>query len=357
MASVTVTRTFGVPGYARSDGAIYAEPYDRRSAVFTAGGYDWSIRYYPISLVDMESIDLCLQLETKAGSRVTASFGVALLDPTGSLPPWKLSPIASAELIPNLNNDADEVIVTMTKSLLNMAPDPRYLTRGGLLFECTITVFTETTVPMPDTMAAAKAPASDMMEQLGKIYASEDGADVTYSVQGKLFHAHKIILAMRSPVFKAQLYGGIMESTAKLILVTDMLPDVFKALLCYIYTDTLPAPDGQADDDEDVTEVISHLLLAADQYSVERLRILCEYKLCTLVTADNIVKLLVFAEEQHCNMIKDACIEFMATSDRIGKVVASKEYAQLRSTHPLILIDALEKSNKFLKDSMLVSQR
>jgi len=56
----------------------------------------------------------------------------------------------------------------------------------------------------------------------------------------------------------------------------------------------------------------------------------------------NLVKMLVFAEEQHCDMLKDACIKFMASSDGMAKVVASKEYAQLRSAHPLVLLDALE---------------
>ncbi|OEL20214.1 hypothetical protein BAE44_0018767 [Dichanthelium oligosanthes] len=231
MAPVTIKRTLGVPGLVISDGILYAEPFTRRSAIFVGGGYDWSIRYYATSRFEMDSIDLCLQLETMPASGVTASFSVVLLDPTGGLPPWKLAPIATAEFNPNNSNYySGQLVVTMHKSFLNMAPDPRYLTRGGLLFECTITVFTETPAPMPDTTAAA-TPASDMMEQLGKIYASGDGADVTYSVQGKLFRAHKIILAMRSPVFKAQLYGGMMESTALLIEVADMLPDVFRALL------------------------------------------------------------------------------------------------------------------------------
>jgi len=56
----------------------------------------------------------------------------------------------------------------------------------------------------------------------------------------------------------------------------------------------------------------------------------------------NLVKMLVFAEEQHCDMVKDACIKFMASSDGMAKVVASKEYAQLRSAPPLVLLDALE---------------
>ena len=188
------------------------------------------------------------------------------------------------------------------------------------------------------------------MEQLAKIYATGDGADVIYSAQGRLFRAHRNVLAMRSPVLRAQLFGGMMESTARLIEVEDMAPDVFEALLRYIYTDSLDV-DGEVD--EDATEVTSHLLVAADRYGMERLRALCEARLCELVDAGSLVKMLVFAEEQQCEVLKDACVEFMASSDGMAKVVASQEYARLRSTHPSVLIDALEKSNKFRGESRL----
>ena len=110
-----------------------------------------------------------------------------------------------------------------------------------------------------------------------------------------------------------------------------------------MYTDALP---GGADDvdgqvDEDAMEVTSHLLVAADRYGVERLKAPCE-------ATGSLVKMLLFAEEQHCDMLKDDCIEFMASLlEGIVKVVANKEYAQLWSTHPSVLIDAPEKSNEF----------
>jgi speckle-type POZ protein len=48
---------------------------------------------------------------------------------------------------------------------------------------------------------------SDMLDQLGEVLETRKGADVTFSVDGELILAHKIVLAMRSLVFKVQLYG------------------------------------------------------------------------------------------------------------------------------------------------------
>jgi speckle-type POZ protein len=256
-------KTLMITGFTISNGTF--NPKDctpHRCAVFAAGGYDWSICY---AIAD--AIDICLQLETSAGPIVTASFAVGLLDPAGSLPPWRLP--ASREvpppqvLDPHRAAKGRQVAVSVPKDFLNAAPDPRYLPRGGLLLECTLTVFTETPAPTAAARARASAQALDMKEQLAKIYATGDGAGVTYSVQGRLFRAHRIVLAMRSPVLRAQLFRGMMESSARLIEVKDMAPDVFEALLRYIYTDALDV-DGEVD--EDATEVTSHLLVAADRH-------------------------------------------------------------------------------------------
>jgi speckle-type POZ protein len=49
---------------------------------------------------------------------------------------------------------------------------------------------------------------------------------------------------------------------------------VFRSLLHFIYTDSLPEID-----DRDRTAMAQHLLVAADQYGMERLKLICEYVL------------------------------------------------------------------------------
>ncbi|KAF8655426.1 hypothetical protein HU200_061172 [Digitaria exilis] len=386
---VTISKdTFYIPGLTESGGTFRLWPgFLVSSAFVAAGGHEWSITYYPDSLYEHDSFDLCLRLESE-GARVTISSAVGLVDPTGTLLPLNLVPLSPPFDFDSLNDGG-------TRRLTHWVPK-KFITQtlhqtygqgcGGLMFEWTITVLPEPVpepmpvpvpkvmpVPMPmleqlipkpklkivtDDVAStpnnAPATTADVAPPLAKVLPT---TDVTFSVGGELFHAHKAILCMRSPVFmspvfKAQLYGGMMESTAEIIEVEDVLPDVFEALLRYIYTDALPDDDDDDEVDEDVTLLISHLLVASDRYGIERLKILCQCKLCDLVSPHNWVKMLVFAEEQRCDRLKDACIQFMATSGRAGKVVVSEEYAQLRRTHPLILIDVLEKINEF-RENML----
>ncbi|RLN05396.1 BTB/POZ and MATH domain-containing protein 2-like [Panicum miliaceum] len=347
MEPVTATRTFEVPGYVRSNDILYAEPVTRQSAVFIAGGYNWSILYYHYSAYAAKSVDLCLQLETR-GVKVTASISFSLLDPTAAMPPWKLTKAMPVEFSSADSEDYTKITQWVPKSKLNAPPGTGYLTRGGLLFQCTITIFAKAPAAAEMPSSQPKVPASDLMDNLGKIYATKDGSDVTYSVEGELFRAHKIILAMRSPVFYAELYGGMMESKAQLIQVQDMRHGVFEALLRYMYTDSLPTTeDGPADDDDgdDANEMLCGLLMAADRYGVERLRLLCEHRLSKVLNAGNVADLLAFADDQHCSILKDACIEFMVDSEKMKKVVASEGYKQLRSKRPLILVEVLEKSS------------
>ncbi|XP_025822274.1 BTB/POZ and MATH domain-containing protein 1-like [Panicum hallii] len=291
-----------------------------------------------------DSIGLYIQLVTR-GARATAAFHFSLLDPTASLPPLPLC-------------------------VLDDAPGTGYLTRDGMLVECTVTVV----VPPPESAAAAgesgraaqlaaqptaAVPPSDMMDQLRDMYASGHGTDVTFSVGGELLRAHRIIVAMRSPVFRAELYEEMAESRAHRVEVHGVRPDAFKALLRYIYTDddtftTSPAAAAAASGGEDgdgggeaTTTAIQDVLVAVDRYGVERLKLICEHRLREALGVGNVARMLAFAEDHHCAVLREACIRFIATCDRMGDLVATLGDAQLVSTRPLILIEVLEKSHKF----------
>ncbi|CAO2168484.1 unnamed protein product [Urochloa humidicola] len=371
MGDLTIKRTLEVPACRTPDGTgLLLCPCFHRSPAFVAGGYEWFICYYPNSLYHDDGIDLCLQLQSSHGAMVKISSGVNLLNPTASLPPLQL--VMPSPPLRFDSDDDDRRMVThwVPKSLLSEHPAQKYLhSRGSFMFEWTITVLPETPAPMSMPLPMPKLQAKDVtplaipmpmsMLQLGampNIPATATTAmepppkpkvpapDVTFSVEGELFQAHKVILTMRSPVFKAQLSGAALATMkAAIKVVDDMQPDVFEALLSYIYTDALPATEGQ--DDEDVCQLMCHLLVAATRYRVLQLKNLCEERLSKMVGVDNVADMLAFAGDQRCDVLQNACIEFILSSGRrMGDVVASKGYQRLRKEHPLILVDVLEKS-------------
>lgn len=138
-------------------------------------------------------------------------------------------------------------------------------------------------------------PPSDIHSHLGHLLSSEEAMDVTFEVQGDTISAHRLVLAARSPVFKAELFGPMKERTMSHIRIVDMDPRVFKAMIHFIYTDTLPEMDK-----DDTMVMAQHLVVAADRYGMERLKLVCEDMLCSYINRSTAVTTLVLAEQYGC---------------------------------------------------------
>ena len=72
-----------------------------------------------------------------------------------------------------------------------------------------------------------QVPESDIGAHFGMLLENEEGSDVTFSVGGERFHAHKLVLAARSTAFETEFFNG-MEEDDHDVVVTDMEPKVFK---------------------------------------------------------------------------------------------------------------------------------
>ena len=176
---------------------------------------------------------------------------------------------------------------------------------------------------------------------------STEGADVCFKVKEEVFPAHKIILAMSSLVFRAEFYGPMRDEKRRSIVVEDMQPAVFKALLHFIYTDSLPSMED-LDGDEN-KEMVKHLLVAADRYAVERLKFICEGILCKSLDVESVATMLALADQHQCSRLKDACVEFVTSANRMDDVVASQGYEHLKRSCPALLIDMFERVTKSRK--------
>ncbi|GJN01701.1 hypothetical protein PR202_ga18982 [Eleusine coracana subsp. coracana] len=140
-------------------------------------------------------------------------------------------------------------------------------------------------------------------------------------------------------VFKAELFGEMKEKDTSCITIDDMDPAIFEALLYFIYTDLLP--DDCNADNQDV--MMQHLLVAADRYGLDRLRLMCEEKLCESMDVQTVATILALAEQHHCAQLKDVCLEFIASHDVLGVVMQTDEFKHLTTSCPSIMKDILDK--------------
>ncbi|KAJ1267828.1 hypothetical protein BS78_07G087700 [Paspalum vaginatum] len=226
---------------------------------------------------------------------------------------------------------------------------PRYLEDDQLTIRCVVTVFKTPHVATRNLLNKIEVPPSDITENLGRLLEGEEDTDVAFCVGGETLVAHRLVLAMRSPVFKAELYGPMLEGRSHVVTIQDMHPAVFSALLCFIYTDSLPDMDDNKEGSDGNIEMIRHLIVAADRYSVDRLKLMCESILSERLDVETVVTTWALADQHNCSRLKDACLEFLTTSDVMDAVKATPGYKNLKKTCPSALVDVYEKGMAKLK--------
>ncbi|KAL9163925.1 hypothetical protein ABFS82_06G073300 [Erythranthe guttata] len=184
-------------------------------------------------------------------------------------------------------------------------------------------------------------PPSDMGQSLKYLLDSETGCDITFQVGEESFRAHKLILAARSPVFRAQFFGLVGNPNSDKVEIEDVEPFIFKALLQFIYSDELPSFDEIMDSTTTPSAIMmQHLLAAADRFGLDRLKQLCEVKLCEEVNAETVATTLSLAEQHRCPQLKAICLKFAATN--LGVVMQSEGFRHLEESCPSLLSELLE---------------
>jgi speckle-type POZ protein len=182
----------------------------------------------------------------------------------------------------------------------------------------------------------------DLGHELAVMSINKEQTDVSFDVEGESFDAHRLVLAARSPVFKAELYGPMAEGKMASITIQEMGASTFGSMLHYMYHGSLPSADKT-----DVSSTIAkyqHLLAAADRYGLERLKKICEDKLCrNFITFDNVVSMLELAEGHTCPRLKARCLDFVSDGENFKMVATTDAYFHLMQTFPSLLVEVRSK--------------
>ncbi|CAO2189211.1 unnamed protein product [Urochloa humidicola] len=303
------------------------------STTFAAGGHRWCISYYPDGHVkdDKDYVAVFLHLRSK-NAEATVLYDFRLVNQVTGVS----SSVYSNQAV---FNDVQKPSLGTRKLMKKTDLKSRgYLKDDCLEIECDLAVITVDEIEVPQPC---------LQDDLGKLLESGEGADAKFKVKEEVFQAHKIVLAMRSPVFKAEFYGPMGNNKKGAIVVDDMEPSVFKALLHFIYNDSLPSMDDLGANEHE--EMHKHLLVAADKYGLERMKLMCENILCKKLAVQSLSNTLILADQYHCTKLKDACIRFVNSANRMDDVVASQGYDDLKRACPALALEMWEKTAKSRK--------
>jgi speckle-type POZ protein len=203
-----------------------------------------------------------------------------------------------------------------------------YLKDDVFRVRCDVTVTKEIVAELT-TPPAVVVPPSDMHHHLARLLSSGEGCDVAFEVGGETFPAHRYILAARSAIFRAELLSPMKENAAARVRIDDMDPKAFRAMLHFVYTDSLAEGSTVA--------MAQDLLVAADRYDMKRLKLICEKKLCNNLCRSTVANTLALAEQHGCGALKKACFKFLTSPGNLKAVTACESFHDLRRSCPSVL--------------------
>ncbi|CAN6373097.1 unnamed protein product [Urochloa humidicola] len=324
VTTATGWHVFKVEGYSQMKG--FGSARRIKSTRFLAGGHSWCITFFPdgTSQETSEWLHFALRLENRGThGDVLVRTKYSFLDEVGEPIPSSTRTSQSIWLFKSPGQS-----LTFAPSVKREDMESSYVRDDMFCMRCDVTVIHVASAVVPPSN-------SNLHQHLADILDTGVGADVTFEVSGETFPVHKKVLAARSSVFKAEFFGGPVKENVEAhvtIRIDGIDPRVFKAMLHFIYTDSLPTFDrGEG------LVMMQHLLVAADRYNIERLVSMCEFTLRLFINRNVVVSTLVLADLHGCKLLKEECFKFLKSSDNYKKIYVGDDLEHLATSCPSLL--------------------
>ncbi|OIW04151.1 hypothetical protein TanjilG_00713 [Lupinus angustifolius] len=348
-SSRSVTQTingshkFVIQGYSMAKGMGVGKYIVRD--LFTVGGYCWAIYFYPDGRNPEDnsahvSVFIVLVINS---TDVRALFELILVDQSGK---------GKHKVHSHFDRPLESVPHTLKckgsmwgykrffrRSLLESSD---FLKNDCLKINCTVGVVVSTT-DSPQ-LHSINVPESDIGSHFGALLENMEGSDVIFNVAGERFPAHKLVLTARSPEFRSKFFDGLNADNQE-IIVTDLDAKVFKAMLHFIYRDTLMEEvdevSSTTSSDFPILETLTaKLLAAADKFGLERLKLMCESRLCKDICVNSVANILTLADNCHATELKAVCLKFAAQN--LAAVMRSEGFESMKEKCPRLQSEILK---------------
>ncbi|CAK8538536.1 unnamed protein product [Lathyrus sativus] len=317
------------------------------SDVFTVGGYQWAIYFYPDGKNPEDGsnyVSVFIALASE-GTDVRALFELTLVDQSG---------LGKHKVHSHFDRSLESGPYTLKyKGSMwgykrffrrNSLESSDFLKNDCLKINCTVgVVVSATDCPLLNSI---HVPESDIGSHFGTLLENMEGSDVTFDVAGEKFPGHKIVLAARSPEFRSKFLNGMdVDTDNQEIVVTDLEPKVFKAMLHFIYRDTLTeeadvVPSTSSSDFPVCETLIAKLLAAADKYGLDRLKLMCESRLCNGIDVNSVARILALADQCHAAELKAVCLKFAAQN--LAAIMRTDGFESMKEKCPWLQSEILK---------------
>ena len=142
-------------------------------------------------------------------------------------------------------------------------------------------------------------------------------SDVQLKVGRKIFHCHRLILALKSPYFEDKLYPLSAVAASEQTVLNDVSAGAFNKVLQFIYTGETELTDGN----------VEYVLKAADLIKLPELTACCVDYLTDSLSADTCPHYWKVAEQMKLDALALACKRLCVTE--FGRIGSSSELSSL----------------------------
>jgi len=143
---------------------------------------------------------------------------------------------------------------------------------------------------------------SKLSQDLESAISDKRFSDIQLHCGDQVFDCHQVILAVRSPVFRAMFEADMKEKKTRKVDVKDIRPDVLSEALTFIYTGMTPNLDDLAED----------LLVAADKYQLDQLKQICVNNLCKKIDVKTCLHSFTIGDMYNADDLKKSALQFIA---------------------------------------------
>lgn len=173
----------------------------------------------------------------------------------------------------------------------------------------------------------------DLAQDFKSLYEDSIGSDVTLTVGGKSYPAHKSVLAARSVVFAKMFEHPMLEgNTNRVTIKEDVDPDTFNEFMLFLYTGCLKS-------DLPAKSVVV-LYSLARYYQVKSLCKTCLVLLGSNLTVDSVCEALVLAYLHNDDEFKGIAKAYIR--ENFFDVVGTGVWAEIITTKPELTREVLE---------------
>ena len=184
-----------------------------------------------------------------------------------------------------------------------------------------------------DTVDVEKTRGKDFSDY----FLSELLSDFKITCEDVTFNCHKIILANGSPVFEAAINSDMLEAKSGCLEIEDCKPSVVKFILEFIYKSEIDIKNLKED-----PVFAMEVLAAADKYRMEKLKDLCEKKLCFQIVTENALQLLIVGDMYGAAELKESALKIIVKNKK--HIVNQEDFNLFVKSHPQLTVEIMKLS-------------